>query len=309
MITSNMNRFASVLSLALLYACGGPAALEPAPEGEPPAAPETAGAEVSSGELAEQATSDIAASVDVGYGTVHFMERKNADGTVLIGIGEQAPSGYATTPLQLMLAEGHTHLEVFMALAPDQTPPAAYLDAHATQATELGRANADILPAFFDANAPIEKSTTYCKSIATPTTLNGWTYTYSNRMARDDVRGNQSLTLNAGKKAVAPAICNENASNKTSSHTVQGRVRMKRNGGSYDNPGWNSKLPPGWWTRWHGLQLRDSSHCSNWPHGGLCPDIEVDATYQLQGKSNTTSSVNTYDLYMARIDSSYYPVR
>lgn len=306
MISTNMTRFASVLSLSLLYACGGPGDLDQALEGEPPVA-EAAGSEAPSGELTQQGTRDIAASVDVGYGTVHFLERKNADGTVLIGIQEDVPSGYVTTPLDLMLAEGHTHLEAFMALAPDQTPPDAYVTAHAAQAAALGRANGDIVPATFDPNAPIEKSTTHCKNVATPATRDAVAYTYSKRMARDDVQGRHSLTLNAGKKPVAPAICNEIASNKTSKHTVQGRVRMKPNGGSYDNPGWSSKLPPGWQTTWLGLQLRDSSHCRNWPDPKkACPDVEVDATYQLQGKSNTTSSANTYDLYMARIETHRY---
>ena len=55
---------------------------------------------------------------------------------------------------------------------------------------------------------------------------------------------------------------------------------------------------------WHGLQLMESP--SSCPPGIICFPFAVNATYNLQGKSRTTSTSNTYDLYIAKIDTVTY---
>lgn len=248
----------------------------------------------------EESVQDAVAQVDVGYGTVYFLESYNADGTVATGIGERVPADYPTTPLQQMMAEGHTNLEVFLTLLPNAEPPASFVDAHRVQVGQLGRETDEVRLGQFDANAPIQKSTSWCRGIAMPAEEGEWAYTYSGTLTMDEVYGSQSLTLNAGKKAVAPAICNENLSSKSSSHKVQGRVRMKKNGGSYDSPGWTPLLSKGQAWYWLGLQLTETV-CDE-----LCLPVAVDATYKLEGKTATTSTSNTYDLVIAKIESVTY---
>lgn len=258
------------------------------------------GTESADGAQAEPVQNAVA-EADVGYGTVYFLESYNADGSVATAIGERAPADYMTTPLQMMMAKGHTNLEVFLTLLPDAEAPASFVTAHKVQVAQLGRETDEIRLGVFDADAPIPKSTTWCQAVAKPASEGDFAYTYSGTLKKDDVVGTQSLTLAAGKKAVAPAICNETAAGKTSSHKVQGRVRMKKDGGSYDSPGWSTSLSPGDAWYWLGLQLFETV-CDE----ELCLDVPVNATYKLEGKSATQSANNTYDLVIAKIETLTY---
>jgi hypothetical protein len=240
---------------------------------------------------------------DVVASTVYFHERQNADGTVLTGISEQVPANYASTPLQALLAQGPTDLEVFLAVLPNEAPPESFVASHPAQTAELGRETDAIRGAVFDANAPIEKSVTWCKGIATPATDGIYNYTYSGALSSDDVYGSKSRTLNAGTKETASAICNETKAGKLASHKVKGRVLMKKNvGGSYDNPGWTPSIAPGGAWYWLRLRLWEYNCPNPLPPGQLCLPNAVNASYQIQGKSDTASVNNTYDLYIAKIE-------
>lgn len=289
----NTMKLACLLPLALSFACGA--------AGDAGEASESATEADGTPEVAEM--NDVVATADVGYGTVYFHEQTNEDGTVAIGVSESLPGNYGMTPVQRLFVEGHTNLEVFMALLPNLEAPASFVDAHKVQSEQLGRDNDAIREAVFDANAPIEKSVTWCRGIATPEWVGEREYTYSGRKSLDDVKGSQSIALAAGKKPVAPAICNERSASKSASHTVQGRVRVKQDGGSYNSPGWTVVIGPGGAWQWHGLQLLDYSYCADLPDNSLCLGRAVNATYKLEGKSNTTSVNNWYDLYIAKIDS------
>lgn len=107
--------------------------------------------------------SAILAKVDVGYGDISFYKTTSEDGEVTLGVTETA-SAYATgTPFAATMSrKGHTLLELFKAVAPDQEPPADLVASHPVEAEKLKRPNSSVVTPDFDKNAPVQKALQAC---------------------------------------------------------------------------------------------------------------------------------------------------
>lgn len=244
---------------------------------------------------------EVVATADVGYGTVYFVEQKNEDGTTTSFVGEQVPADYATSPVRQMFFDGHTNLEVFMALLPDAEPPQSFVDGQASQALALGRADGDLLSAVYDPDMPIEKSVSWCRGLVRPASDSTYSYTYQSDTSLDEVYGSNAMAMYAGSRPATAGICNETKDAhgvaKPTTYNVTGRVRSRQGNGSYTNPGWTPLLPPGWAWVWFGLltthTVCDANFCT--------PVANTDTTYRVEGQSSINAVNNSYDLYLAKI--------
>jgi len=184
------------------------------------------------------ATSDrLLATFDTGYGQVTFVEAKLPSGEFFVAVSETSPIGYGRTPVEAA-QEGHTSLELFMALLPTQEVTESLIQSHKSEAKALGRKNADIVAAIYDANAPIEKDlSTDCRDAVLPPYSSGCeVYHYANKwrsLDRSggtsaapvsyyiwDANGNPTATTNR----VTLGICND------SNVSIQGRLNVKYTG-------------------------------------------------------------------------------
>jgi hypothetical protein len=251
-------------------------------------------------EAVSQTTQEVVASADVGYGTVYFYDVDNGDGTRTIAIGQSAPIAYGATPLNDVMAQ-HTNLEVFLALVPDQEAPQSYVDAHANQAKALGRETDEILEVHFDPNAAVEKVSATCRNWITPATQGCFDYTYSGIKELNNAYGTsaQNVTLSATTNRTTSGICNDGTGN------VKGRLRYSLAGqGSYNSPGWTPDVGPGGGWIWFGAYV--SGTCTPTPPNTICLPPNLNVNWRVEGKSNSTSTANTYDLRAAIISSSVY---
>lgn len=154
------------------------------------------------------------ATVDVGYGEVSFHESVSEEGVVTTHVGELFPADYTSTPLDQ--AAGHTPLEIFMAVAPDQHVPQSLLDSHETAAANLGRGPEVIVPEF-DKDAPVEKSAWSCRNFVMPSGCVGPnSYSYSHARYITATAGRQTTSLYLKKdptfmteSSVVMGVCNE----------------------------------------------------------------------------------------------------
>jgi hypothetical protein len=273
-----------MLSLIATVACGADdesmsADTESAAQSGDPSA-ETAGPDV------EASDSDIVASVDVGYGTVQFHESRDENGEAMVMVSQLTPNTYGRTPLHETYEGNPTTLEVFLAVAPDQEPPAALVEAHASQADALERPDHSIVAASFDADGPIAKSVAACEALAYPQGVGCYTY----RASKDDVYGeNIDLDRTSNGPRVNMGICNQGNA------TVWGRLGVDpnwNNGASYTYLDW-ATVPVGYAWLWFDLDPKVNG-CT-WGLGGCQNNVG----YRVRGWSNGGSS-NDYDLVGAR---------
>lgn len=190
-----------VLAMGSLAACGGDA--------QDTTSEAALNAETGpGGEGSTEATSDIVASIDVGYGKINFHK-----GAPTAYISEQSPADYATTPLDSTIP-GHTTLEVFLAVAPNLEPPQELVDSHPYEIANLGRPDAEIVTPAFDANAPVEKASAACKAWVL---VEGGTcpnYAQTLKVTKDAAGGTQTLYLNNNStymttSSVTLGVCND----------------------------------------------------------------------------------------------------
>jgi len=101
-------------------------------------------AETAADENVETSESEIVARVDVGYGYITFHKAYDHAGNLITSVMEVSPNDIADTPLS-MIAEKHTALELFRAVAPDQAAPQVLVEAHELEAANLERDSDDVL--------------------------------------------------------------------------------------------------------------------------------------------------------------------
>lgn len=252
---------------------------------------------------APQGKSSVIGVADVGYGLVTFHESVMPDGSIVGGVAEEKPSYVGETPIAQAFAEGHTTLEVFMALLPNQEPPQSLIDGHQVQTAAAGRTSEVQVPTI-DLNLKVEKNLTQCKNHVLPASNAGRNYTYAGTLSSDDVYGVQSLTLPATTSNTTAGVCNEptypNGNTKSASHTVRGRVMYAPSGTSnWNNPGFTNPIAPGTSWVWHGLYVWDT--CTPVPPSTICFPPNKKVSWRVEGKSDTGSTSNSYDLVIARI--------
>jgi hypothetical protein len=120
------------VALAFPCACGADGALTLDPSaGDPTEA-----------DAAEAAPARVLAALSVGEGEVTFYVADTQNGPE-VSVGEAFPVG-AASPMEELMAEKPTHLEVFLALAPDEEPPALLVDLHAEEAALRGRQDSSV---------------------------------------------------------------------------------------------------------------------------------------------------------------------
>lgn len=207
------DRLASSLLLAALClpACAG-AGADDTPVA-PPADPSNVAA----------MQSKLLASTDVGYGTVEFHQMTTSDQRTVIVVTEKASAYLRRTPMDaLMRTRPLTSLEIFRAINPGQAAPEEITSAHAAEAAGLGRANADILPATFDRDAPVEKSSAGCDAwvFESPGACELW----GRQLRIDSASGTPTVVLPVGRSTsdfsyqtmstVAVGACNDTGANE-----------------------------------------------------------------------------------------------
>lgn len=160
---------------------------------------------------------EVLAAVDVGYGTVEFVKHVGGEDEVL-GIAEVASAYAAHTPLDSAMGSGpHTLLELFIAIAPDQEPPAELVENHHAEAAALRRETDALLAVSFDADEPVEKSTQACRAaVYAPWTDSCWEWnkklertTSSSSVWLPVGDGINDWTHNTGLR-VTMGVCNAN---------------------------------------------------------------------------------------------------
>ena len=121
----------------------------------------------------------VLTELDLGEIKVAFLQTPTEDGSIL-SIAEIG-SAYATSsPMDKLMEQELTYLEIFKALAPNQDAPIELIDAHAQQVVEFNRENDDVLEVTVDLSQPIEKSVAACES---------WVFELSPNYGWDNRRG------------------------------------------------------------------------------------------------------------------------
>lgn len=238
------------------------------------------------------AVDTVLASLDVGYGTVSFHEVTLDDGSVLISGTENIPASYRNTPYQRLLAEGHTSLEMWKSLLPNQAPPASLQRAHAAEATVLKRPTSEVIPGLFDRTAQIEQSASSCRSLANSTVWKPvasdacYDYAWVNKRSSLAQTGDRWFGVidNAGATTdsnVTMGVCND------SDVDISGRVLVKKaDSGSYVPifSAW-ATITPGHMHYWYNFSRMSLSSCDDVPPGQLCLTLPLPSAYRVEGNS------------------------
>lgn len=234
----------------------------------------------------------VLARFDAGYGDILFVEATSPSGAKLVGILEQMPVNYRTSPLQIAAAPGHTSLELFVAIMPEREVPESLVLAHDVEARQLGRTSNEIVPASYDPNVPIEKySISSCIQDVLPSNTTGcYPYTHINGRYTQNRSGGSAgspiglaVQTDAGVYAtynpVTLGICND------SNVTVQSRLSVKYTGpgssGNWSPFGWVPVPPQSkiWWPK---RTYLNTGTCSD-PWGCIPP--EYPSYYRVQAYS------------------------
>jgi hypothetical protein len=270
---------AVAFAVAMLAGCGG-ASNEPAAD-EP-----------------SNSNDKVLGTVNVGYGVATFHEVTLEDGSTLLGLSETVPNTYGTTPVQKMLT-GHTSLEVWKALMPDQPAPASLIAAQAVEAASLNRPNADVVPATFDKNAQIEMSAQSCANLASGTVFappagdSCYSYAWVNRRTSVATSGDRVFGVIDNNNATTTAnvsmgICNDSSVN------VQGRILvMQANSTSYTPINAWATVQPGYIGYWYNFRRVATSTSCPVP-GGLCFTNALPSAYRIEGNSPAGASYYLY---------------
>jgi hypothetical protein len=170
-------------------------------------------------EQAREVRVDEVASIPVMDGRINFLM---VEGSSEIMLEEVAPLNTARTPFQRLGGQPLTSLEIFSAVAPDQTPPEAIVAAHAAEARALGRTDERLVVASVDTSTLEEKGVTTLQCSVM------WKNPYStdyepwgNRDGQDNLAGTNSLCggnncehgLLFPGQVMLLGICNNNSSN------------------------------------------------------------------------------------------------
>jgi len=146
------------------------------------------------GDSAEATSQEIQieeiATVDIAGARVVFSRAGQQDH---IDIHEEASIYAVETPMQQLWARKLTSLEIFKALAPEQTPPPALEAAHAREAQALGRTGTEVVLVEFDNHRAVQKAVTPAQCdimFRDPYTSNFGPWV--NRVYRDNLTGIQS---------------------------------------------------------------------------------------------------------------------
>jgi hypothetical protein len=205
------------------------------------------------------------ATVDVGYGTVQFVKRTDSEGNTSLAFSEQASAYAVSTPLDtLLLDKPLTALEVFIAVAPDQTPPQELVDAQATQATQLGRADTSILKAKFDKDEPVQKAIAACTNwvYAAPSDR---CFSWVNKLELQTTGstwlpvGTNVNDWNHPSGTVTMGVCNATAT------PTSGQIAWSRDYGAWNYESWTSIAAYTVWRWFEYSQTVYGPGCSGYP--------------------------------------------
>ncbi len=161
------------------------------------------------------------AEADVQGMHVRFVAHDTNQGSV-VGIEESGFAYAKGSPVERLLSQKLTALEVFKAIVPNGEVPPELVDAQAAQAEQLGRQDSAVQEASFDAAAPVEKSVAACEDwvYAARASWVGWT----NGRGIDWASGGRWLPVSNTSNTdwsfftshyVALGVCNESGTEAT----------------------------------------------------------------------------------------------
>jgi hypothetical protein len=230
----------------------------------------------------------VIGSADVGYGTVRFHEVKNLDGTTSVFLSEEASNVTVRTPLDLAIREGHTNLEMWQTLLPNEKAPATLSAMHALEASRLGRANDAVVAAHFHKDAPVEKSAKSCANWVYEDVADDMctAYTWGNFRRIDNTSGDKALHVGqnwafATTSNVTMGICNDSDVN------VKGRIGVDVGGDgsdAYAFRGW-ATVKPGSKHRWFNFSTTANGSTCSPGDTGLCLSFPLPSRYRIEGSS------------------------
>jgi hypothetical protein len=254
----------------------------------------------------------VLGSLDLGYGDVSFHEVTLEDGSVLVGLSENAPSGFETTPVRTLIAEGHTSLEMWRALFPNQPAPDALVRRQPSEAAAIGRVNADVRVGKLDKDAQIPQSQAGCNSLAAANVFkqipsdNCYDYSWINQRYSTGTSGNSWMGVidNAGAKTlsnVTMGICNDSSVN------ITGRPLVKQGSSASYVPVYSwSTVKPGYLWYWYNFHSWSYDTCAapTFPNGDPCLPLPQASAYRVEGSS---PAGKTYYLYTGVLKSTIKP--
>jgi hypothetical protein len=241
-------------------------------------------------------TERVLGSLDVGYGTVSFHEVTLEDGSVLVGLSENLPAAFEKTPLQTLITEGHTSLEMWRAILPNQAAPDVLVQRQPLEAATLGRVNADLRVGKFDPSAQVPQSTTSCSNMANSFIFAkpagdachdySWTSVRASG-ARSGVNQYGVINDSGGPTLnnVTMGVCND------SSVSIDARRLVKRGSDTafYAPGSWQTVPPNGGGYRWYNFAIVSYSTCS-----GSCLSVPEPSYYKVETSSPTNKLYYQY---------------
>jgi hypothetical protein len=260
-----------LLAACLLPACAGDKGDDPSSLSEPdPNA-------ISNTETA------LLSATDVGYGTIEFSKQTMSDKyTTTLVITEKASAYLRSTPMDALMSQRLTTLEIFLAVNPGSDVPEDLVKAHADETVRLGRATPDVVHAIFDRNAPVEKSSAACDNwvFAPRTGCQVW----GKKLRLDFISGTPTVVLPLGNSTndfsyltmsfAALGACNE------SSGTIFDRsITSQNNGATWNFSPWNEVAPGVSIRHWINVSTKGPDRCGS-PISVACPHP---AAYREQG--------------------------
>lgn len=229
----------------------------------------------------------VLAEVDVGYGRVWFHGIELPDGNLQVVQSEAAPNNVGDTPFGALVAEGHTALELFLSIAPGRTPPPVLKALHASEAAELARPDAAVIPGRFETQVTVQKSAEACDAFVyedISDTESCERYWGNGRIATI-TSGSKGLHVGqfwdySTTRRVTLGICNE------SDTTIRGRIGYDLGGdrsSSYTYRTW-ATIDAGGMHRWHNFRRVEQCPCQSGP-GFACTvhDCYEPTRYRVDG--------------------------
>jgi hypothetical protein len=251
-------------------------------------------------------TEIVLGTLDLGYGTVSFRETTHDDNSVSIQMVEDIPNTFNNTPVQRLISEGHTSLEMWKSLMPDQAIPSSLLRAHPAEAAILKRPTSDVIAGIFDREAPIEKSASSCRALADAyvfkpvASTSCYDYAWVNKRYSAAASGTHFFhVISSGATTtsnVTMGICND------SNVDIKGRPMVKKADSSSYQPIWSAwaVVSPGYLHYWYNFSRMSTSDCSNVPPGQICLAVPLASAYRIDGAS---TEGKTYYMYTGVLQS------
>jgi hypothetical protein len=244
------------------------------------------------------ARSEVLAQLKAGAAEVTFLSIEGPDGISQISMRETALNGSGSSPMQeLVLEQGLTSLETFLALSPRGTSaPDAFSAAHTAEARALGRDDVDsVRQVKFEPTTLVQKSIASCDAWVF-TTQNGG-YTIFNQHRTNSTTGVDEEGTDWTTRNVTVGACNESSTPMTAGRfwhiydpTPEGAAFFEINSTwGTDGPFALKGLTN---VRWYNWSVRTQETCS----GLVCTSTPM--MYRVQGSS---ASPNRYHLRSAEL--------